>query len=306
MNLPLELSMTRDSWLSALDPRLKLAALAAISLVGVLVDSLPGLAAVFAAAMLLASGLRLRPRAWLVVMGILLATTWGTVLSQAIFYPGEPRTVMLTLVPAGEILGWSFPGINLACEGATYGLIQSLRLLAVTLAGLAVCISTSPERLVAALSRLRVPAAIGFMTVAALRFVPTMIEEWATVRRAARLRGAGGHGRNATARGHWLRWLSRTRRVKLELALLMPVLAASLRRASALATAITCRGFDATRPRTFYPELRMSIAQRAALTGVVLLALGVSVVKSLYWLAEGDLYRTSALAGLYQFARDWL
>jgi energy-coupling factor transport system permease protein len=306
VNLPLELSMTRDSWLSALDPRLKLAALAAISLVGVLVDSLPALAAVFAAAMLLAGGLRLRPRAWLLVIGILLATAWGTVLSQAIFYGGASRSVLLTLVPPGEILGWSYAGLGLSREGAVYGLVQSLRILAVTLAGLAVCISTSPERLVAALSRLRVPVAISFMTVAALRFVPTMIEEWATVRRAARLRGAGGRRQRLSARWRTPRWSGWSRRWKLELALLLPVLAASLRRANALATAITCRGFDATQRRTFYPELRFSIAQRTALVGIALLVGSVSVVKSLYWLAEGHLYRTAALERLYQFARDWL
>ncbi len=113
-----------------------------------------------------------------------------------------------------------------------------------------------------------------------------MVEEWATVRRAARLRG----GRS---------W-------NLELSLLVPVLAASLRRATSLATAITCRGFDATRPRTFYPELRMRGGERAAMVLVVALGAGVSIVKSLYWLAEGNLYRTSLLEPLYQFASDWL
>jgi len=294
MNLPVELSMTRDSWLSQLDPRLKLAALAAISIIVVLVDSRPALLTVFAAAVVLASGLRLRPRAWLIVVGILLATAWGTVLSQALFYVGDERTVLFTIIPAGELLGRSYAGLDFTSEGAAYGLMQSLRLLAVTLAGLAICMSTSPERLVAALSRLRVPVAIGFMTVAALRFVPTMIEEWATVRRSARLRGAGCRGTS---------W---PRRMKLELALLLPVLAASLRRANALATAITCRGFDATQPRTFYPELRFSLAQRTALVSIVLLVAGVSLVKSLYWLAEGRIYYTTLLDPLYDFARAWL
>lgn len=294
MNLPVELSMTRDSWLSQLDPRLKLAALAAISIIVVLVDSLPALLAVFAAAVVLASGLRLRPRAWLIVVGILLATAWGTVLSQALFYVGDGRTVLFTIIPAGKILGQPYVGLDFTREGAAYGLMQSLRLLAVTLAGLAICMSTSPERLVAALSRVRVPVAIGFMTVAALRFVPTMIEEWVTVRRSARLRGAGCRGTT---------W---PRRMKLELALLLPVLAASLRRANALATAITCRGFDATQPRTFYPELRFSLAQRTALVSIVLLVAGVSLVKSLYWLTEGRIYYTTLLDPLYDFARAWL
>ena len=39
---------------------------------------------------------------------------------------------------------------------------------------------------------------------------------------------------------------------------------------------------------------------------VVVLGAGVSIVKSLYWLAEGNLYRTESLEKLYQFAGDWL
>ena len=56
-------------------------------------------------------------------------------------------------------------------------------MLAVMLAGLTVCLTTSPEGLLAVLAWLRVPAAISFMTVAALRFLPTFIDEWTTVRR---------------------------------------------------------------------------------------------------------------------------
>ena len=52
---------------------------------------------------------------------------WGTTLSQGLFYGDEPR---VALVQLGPVAIWR--------EGVQWGLVQSLRLVAVTLAGLAV------------------------------------------------------------------------------------------------------------------------------------------------------------------------
>ena len=74
----------------------------------------------------------------------------------------------MTLVPSFSILEYVFPGLIFYREGAAYGLLQSSRIVAMTLAGMTVCLSTSPERLLAALAWLRVPSAVSFMAVAAL------------------------------------------------------------------------------------------------------------------------------------------
>ena len=108
-------------------------------------------------------------------------------------YAGAPRTTWFLILPEFDLavpfLGeWTFPGVRVYREGARHGLAQSLRMLAVMLTGMTVCLSTSPEKLMAALIRIRLPMAVGFMTISALRFLPMLLEEIAWVRQARRLR----------------------------------------------------------------------------------------------------------------------
>jgi energy-coupling factor transporter transmembrane protein EcfT len=286
-------------WLAALDPRLKLAWLLWISSLGILLETTGALVALFCLALLSATGMRMRPRGWLVVVGLLVAIAWSTLLSQAIFYEMPTRTVLLTVVPPFELGGRSFAGVTLYREGAVYGLAQSLRMLSVTLVGLTVCLSTSPERLLAALAQLKMPVAIGFTTVTALRFLPLLIGEWSQVRQARRLRGYRYSGwsllgpRCATA----LRW---------ELALFTPVLASALRRASVLATSVASRGFDPTARRTFYPELRFTAFERAALAALAASGIGLLLVKSIYLLHTSQVYDSTRLTPFYDFVSQWL
>ncbi|HVW38580.1 MAG TPA: energy-coupling factor transporter transmembrane component T [Pirellulales bacterium] len=247
--------LTEDAsqrWLAAVDPRLKLVWIAALSLLSVLVDSTEALAVLFAAGALPLVGLRLRARAWLAIGGVVLTIAWSTLLSQAIFYTGKPRTALFTIVPEFTFGSWQFPGVKFYLEGAKYGLVQSLRFSGVSLAGIAVCLSTSPDRLLGGLVRLRVPMGIAFMAMTALRFLPAMLDEWSTVRRARRLRG---YRARRFGPANWYH-VSRD-----ELQLLLPVLAAALRRAASLATAAESRGFSPTAERTFYPELRMKAGE---------------------------------------------
>jgi energy-coupling factor transport system permease protein len=209
----------------------------------------------------------------------------------------------VTLIPAFQLGDWQSGGLRLYREGITYGLAQSLRMVAVTIAGLTVCLSTSPPRLLAALTWLRVPTAIGFMTVAAMRFVPLVLSEYQIVRQARWLRSARGRGgnRNWSWRPSHLANTLRT-----EAALLVPVIAAALRRATSLATSVAARGFDPTARRRPYPPLRMSPVE-IALTATLLTATGaVLATKLLYWLYLAELYYRPGLRPLYDFARIWL
>jgi energy-coupling factor transport system permease protein len=277
MNTAAALADARGSpWLAGLDPRLKLFWLLWVSSLSVLLESAAGLGGLFVTTLLLSGGIRMRLRGWLVVGGLLAAIAWSTLLSQAIFYEGEPRTVLLTLVAPSNIGGWSFPGIRLYREGAIYGLAQSLRMLAVTLTGLTLCLTTSPERLLAALAHLRVPVSIAFMTVTTMRFLPLLIGEWAMVRQARRLRGYRLSGWSLLS-------LRGPQALKWELALLAPVLASALRRATALATSVSSRGFDPTAPRTYYPELQYRVSERLAIAALAISGSGVLVAKILEW-----------------------
>ena len=293
--------LTEDAsrqWLAAVDPRLKLVWIAAFSLLSVLVDSTQALAALFVASAFPLVGLRLRWRAWLAIGGVVLAVAWSTLMSQGIFYTGEPRTALFTIVPAFKFGAWQFEGVLFYLEGAKYGLIQSLRFSGLSLAGLAVCLSTSPDRLLGGLVRLRVPMGVAFMAMTAMRFLPAMLDEWSTVRRARRLRGY--RRRNWFAPGGWYH-VSRD-----ELQLLLPVLASALRRASSLATAASSRGFSPTAERTFYPEMRMRPAESLL---VALLCAGCIVVllaKLLAWSHPSWLASYPSIKGALGKSMIWI
>ncbi len=288
-------------WLEQVDPRLKLAWVAFISTLSVVVDTTPALLMLFAVAMLGVSGLTMRRGSWLLVGGLLLAIAWGSLLSQALFYAAEPRTKLFTLVPPATMFGWPWSGLHVYQEGAVYGLTQSLRMLAMTSAGLSVCLSTSPERLMAALARLQVPGPLAYLVVVALRFLPLMLVEMATVRQARRLRGYSPLGiRLAWSPRAWAHW------TRLEVALLLPVIASTLRRAQALARSVSARGFDPAARRTFYPPLRLRRIERVALVAMGSVFLAIVSIKIVYWLNVAEQSSGAGLTSVYDFARDWL
>ena len=301
MNLHWTLADARGRpWLAAIDPRVKLAWLVWMSSASVLVDSIAALALLFGLACLAVMGLKMRPRGWLVIGALLAAVGWGTLLSQALFYAELPRTPLMRLVPAADLGVWRFPGLWLYREGAEHGLIQSLRILSAMLAGLSVCLSTSPEQILAGMLRLGAPTAIGFLSVTGLRFMPLLLSEMAIVRQARTLRGYRPGFRAPGVRRGWIS------RLRMEGRLLLPVLAAALGRCSSLATSVAARGFDPSAPRTHYPDLALTWAERVALSLLLATFLLLASAKLLYWLYLGDLYYRPGLRGLYEFTRSWL
>lgn len=258
---------SRQGWLAETDPRLKIIWVACLSVAAVLVDSLPELVALFAVSAAGASGLRLSARGWAGVGGALLTVAVSTMLTQGIFYGGMPRTPLFTIIPPFDFFDRPLAGIHFYREGALYGLEQSLRWLALSMAGLSVCLSTSPERLMSALVLLGVPVGLAFIGATALRFLPTMLDEWATVRRARWLRGY---------RGRW-------HTLPAEISLLPTVLAAALRRAASLATSVSSRGFSPTAERTCYPEIKMRALERLTLVCLLTGTAGLALLKSAAW-----------------------
>ena len=213
---------------------------------------------------------------------LLLTLVWSTVLSQSLFYPLEPRVPLLQL---GPLTFWR--------EGALAGLVAATRFVALTLGGLALSLSTPTPVLADTLQRLGAPPALAFLASAAMRFVPTAGEELLSVREAAASRG-----RPIWARGP-LDWL------RLELALLRPVISRALRRASALAESLEARGFDpAALPdpepmppgRWDRPALLLAGGTVAALWAA----------RALYLLYTAELLYLPALRPVYALVRVWL
>ena len=240
-----------------------------------------GLLAVGTALSLTRSGIR---RQWLKRgMLVVVALVWTTVFSQALFYGDQPRTILVKLGPA---VFWS--------EGVEHGLVQPLRFIAVALGGVALAVSTPPDRLLLGMQRLGLPSGLAFLTVTALRFIPTVGSEFLIVRTARAHRGRSVWRRSPLA---WLR---------LELGLLRPVLARTLRRSRALAESMDIRGFDASTARRSRRRLHWTPLNSAQVTaGFIITASAVSA-KALYTLYTAGLAYHPELRGLYGWVRNWL
>lgn len=211
------------------------------------------------------------------------ALTWSTVLSQGLFYADLPRTPLVALGP-----------VIVYREGLVHGLTQSLRFIALLAAGVHLAITTPTDRLVAGLRALGVPFGLTVMSVAVVRFVPVVAGEWATVRAARAARG-----RPAWRRSPWA-WL------RLEVAMLRPVLARSIRRARALAESLETRGFHPTAPRAVREPLRMSHGDQIALTTFAFVTLAAIAARLTYVAYGLELYYHPALRPLYAFVRAWV
>jgi energy-coupling factor transport system permease protein len=268
------------------DPRARLGALFCL---GVLVLCLEGARPLGACAAVTLTGALTHPRmaGWrLRFLGGILLVTWSTALSQGLFWAEWPRTAAVVVCRSPSIVVWR--------EGLVHGLVQSLRFLALTAAGVWVALATTPDRLVTGMLALRVPYGIALMGATALRFVPLVGEELLAVRRARARRG-----RPIWRRAPWA-W------ARQEAALLRPVVARALRRARALAESLETRGFHPTAPRAVREPLRFGPGDVAGLGGAVTLAAAATVARGLYLLYGSELYYAPELRGLYAFVRGWM
>lgn len=266
-----------------MDPRARLVLLLCASLVAICLESPVSLAVLTAACALPLLALRLTGVWWRRGLFVVLAIVWSTVLSQGLFYAEQPRVALVSLGP-----------LTLWREGVEWGLVQSLRFVALALAGIALSVSTSPDRMFAALVRFRVPFGLALMTAAALRFLPRIGEEVLLVRQARAARG-----RPVWKRSPWA-WLL------LEVSLLRPVVARSWRRAQVLAESLDARGFDPVAPRTVRRPLvfrGLDWGVMSATVGVTLAVLGSRVAYLLY---VSETVYVQALRPLYGFVRAWL
>ncbi|MFT4623933.1 MAG: energy-coupling factor transport system permease protein [Myxococcota bacterium] len=266
-----------------MDPRTRLILLAVVGTLAVLLDrpaALGLLAAVSAAALLAQDiGQVWRARALALAIG----TVWSTALSQGLFYSDHPRVPLVSL---GPVVVWR--------EGVTYGLIQSLRMLATAFAGLAVAVSTAPDRLLAGLVSLRVPAVPAFLAVTALRFVPVVSREWQTVRMARAARGRPLSGLNPWAR------------LRTEILLLRPVVARTIRRARTLAESLDARGFDPAEPRLAIGVPRFARWEPPLIGAAIMLVVMIAGLQALTLAYLWEIAYHPSLRPLYGLVRTWL
>ena len=174
---------------------------------------------------------------------------------QAITYPGEAL--------------WEWGFISISREGVLLGLRLIYRLVLLVLAAMLLTMTTTPvnltgamERLLQPLKRLGVPVhELSMMMTIALRFVPTLLEEAEVVMKAQQARGGS------------LTMGSLEKRLGAAIALLVPLLAGSLRRAEELAIAMEARCYRGDNGRT-----RLKQFQYRYLDFLILLILFASTI----------------------------
>lgn len=154
-----------------------------------------------------------------------------TMISQAIFYYFEPKTIIFTLVDkTTPVIGRITGGIYIYKEGLGYGLVQSMRIIAAMFMASAIVVTTHPSDMILALNRLKLPKDLSFIISVSIRFLPQMIDEVKRIILAMRLRGLRLKG-----------IISRIFAIKYIIA---PLIINSLRRAHSVAIASEIRGFS--------------------------------------------------------------
>jgi len=224
---------------------------------------------------------------------LLVLTVWGTVLSQALFYSGYPRTPIAVLIPRAPILGWLTGGVYVYLEGVEYGLKQSLRLVASLLTGLAVAWTTDPKDFLVYLTGLGVSRALALSTMISLRFVPIFLSDASSTLTVLKLRGMRvSRDKPASVLKHARRFLT-------------PLYASLARRARTLSIAIESRGYGQTRSRVEY-ELVFTRLDRAVTLASLGTAALVLTVKLVFYAYISEAYYNPALIPLYAIARKYL
>jgi energy-coupling factor transport system permease protein len=283
-----------DTPIHRLDVRTKLVLLTAVMLFAIGLDGSRPLFALFLASLGLHFLARSSMERWQVLTIFLLVGIWGTMVSQALFYNQEPRTMIASLVsPSTPWIGEWTGGIFIYREGLEYGAVQALRSGIMLCCGLLICWTTDPRQLLQCFLHWRMPFEIAFMLITSLRFLPVIFEETAIVLTAQRLRGFEP-----------MRSLSPVRWIRTAFYVLFPILARSLRRAATLALSVESRGFGRGNRKSTLPA--WPVGQRLTCAVIFAGILVGAVLKTLYSLQHNGVAYFPQLRGVYDFMAVWL
>lgn len=250
-----------NSIVHKMDPRAKLLAVPVIAAgillanapLGYLIAAIPVLSALLIAALPMRPILRGMRFLWILLV--------ISSIFHAISYPGE--------------VIWQWAIFEVSREGIYSGLRLSFRLIMLIVTGMILTMTTTPvdltrglERLLTPFKRIGVPAhELAMMMTIALRFVPTLLEEAEAITRAQQARGgsilSGFLGQ----------------RIRASVALLVPLLANSLRRAEELATAMESRCYRGDVNRTSLKQFCFTAVDSTVLVFVISILFVVIVAR---------------------------
>lgn len=277
-----------------LDVRTKVVLLAGFAGAAILVDSPRTLYILFC----LTLGLHLLARSsaarWRILILFVLMGLWGSIVSQALFYNSEPRTVVACLVPPSlPILGSLTGGVFVYREGLEYGAVQALRSGIMLSLGLLLSWTSDPRQLLKSFVSWKMPYELAFMLISGLRFLPVIFQETAIVLTAQRLRGFEP-----------LRALAPRRMIQTAFQTLFPILARTLRRAATLAASVESRGFG--RDARINEIRRWPVGERFLCFGVFTAIIMLAALKLLDALQFNGVVYIPAWRGLYDVMKVWM
>jgi energy-coupling factor transport system permease protein len=248
-----------------IDPRTKLAALGTTFVLALAFNH----PAVLGALVLLVLAIgRLAQLPWRSLLPFLAGSVWFLVLGVLIW-----PLYVTSGAPLFAVLGHT-----ITVDGLLFGLAMGLRVaLMVTAAGVWM-MTTSPQKLTVGLLHLGLPYKAGVAMTAAIRFVPLLNAERATIAEAQQARALDLQHGNPLARA--------TRSV----AIIGPLFIRAIDVAQSLALAMDARGFGVREGRTSIIELRLTSTDRlillvllaACLLAVALRLLGVGLITRAY------------------------
>ncbi|OPY23611.1 MAG: Energy-coupling factor transporter transmembrane protein EcfT [Methanobacterium sp. PtaU1.Bin242] len=121
---------------------------------------------------------------------VLLVFVLMGMLTQAVFYTDRPdytgsKTVLFNIMPYNVPVIGSLP---VTVEGLKYGLVFSMRMVAVLLAPMIVPLTTHPSDMILVLRSMRFPEWMILLLTMSIRFIPLTFQNFNTIRNAQKLR----------------------------------------------------------------------------------------------------------------------
>jgi energy-coupling factor transporter transmembrane protein EcfT len=204
---------------------------------------------------------------FLMVMGLsrLKAAPILNAIKPLTFFAGLLFLLHLFFTDGTALLALPSLHLKITYEGLFRGAFVAWQFFALVLSGAILTMTTPPSEMISGLEKLLRPFKymgvptqdIAVMVSMALRFVPTLLEEFDRIRMAQMARGAD------------VRTGPLTQRVKTAASMTLPLMMSALRRADELAEAMEARGYHRG-PRTTLRVLRISGPNYAALSGLAI------------------------------------
>lgn len=254
-----------DTCVHRLDPRTKILWLTAVTALAIFLHDPLLLFSLFLLSLLPFALGRPQRGTWLRIVAFYLFIFVGTTLSQGFFstHTGGAEPLFWLIAPDTPVIGVFTGGVAFTLEGAAYGFVQAFRIISMLNASLTLVLTTPLNRVILGLSKFGLPPLLAFMITTAVRFVPTVFDEWRMILTAQRARGIPITGR------------------KLIEYSLSPLILSSIRRCNQLALAAESRAFGAGVGRSAYGEIACGPADRYCM-GAVAVVTGLLIAAG-YW-----------------------